>query len=189
MWCHSLLTAPPLRVPRLGLPAPVPAQGPTSPAAPPPPSGRPGVGPLTPAPRQMLGPTWARSTPLLCPSSAVASAVTAAQAHRRPYIHLDGSGPKTYAQCPKPGGRSQPLKRRDPLVGANGGGTEGHWRPWSSGSRWCTCHPAFTTPPTNSGPPRSGHLQRAGTAEWAACWDGWWGKVATGVATWAAEGG
>ena len=95
--------------PRVGLPAPVLAQAPTSPAAPPPPSGHPGVGPLTPAPRWTLGPAQARSALLFHPSYAAALVVTTAQAARRPYIHLGGSSLKIYALHPKHGSRSQSL--------------------------------------------------------------------------------
>ena len=121
--------APPLRVPRAGLPLLVLAQSPMSLAAPPPPSGHPGAGPLTPAPRQTPGPARARSTFLLCPSSTVALAFTAAQATGRPYICLGGSSPETFTWYPKCSSRSQSRKRRDQLEGGSRGksrATEGH---------------------------------------------------------------
>ena len=107
-WSHSLLTAPPLRVPRVGFLAPVSAQAPMSPAAPPPPSGRLGVEPLTPAPCQTPGPARARST-LLHPSYAVALAITTAQAARRPYIRLGGSSLEIFAWHPEHSNESQSL--------------------------------------------------------------------------------
>ena len=97
---------PLLRVPRVGLPVPVLAHAPTSPTAPPPPSGRPRVGPLTPAPCQTPGPVQARSTLLLHLSYAVILAVTTAQAAGRPYICLGGSGLETYARHTEHGGGS-----------------------------------------------------------------------------------
>ena len=106
-WRHSLPTASPLRAPRVGLPVPVLAQAPMSPAGPPPPSGHPAVGPLTPEPRQTPGPAQNRSALLLPLSSALALAVIAAWAAGRPYIHLGGSGLEIFAQCPECGGGSQ----------------------------------------------------------------------------------
>ena len=121
VWHHSLPPAPPFRAPRAGLPMPIPAQATTSPAAPPPPSGRLGAGPLTPVAYQTPGAVRTRSTPVLLPSSAVALVITTAQVAGRPYIGLSRSGLSTYARHPKHISRSQSLKRRDQLEGEAGG--------------------------------------------------------------------
>ena len=96
VWHYSLPMVLKLRVPRTGLPVPVLAQAPMSPTAPPPSSGYPGEGSLTPVPHQTLGPAQARSAPLLHPSSPVVLVVTAAWAARRPYICLSGSDLETF---------------------------------------------------------------------------------------------
>ena len=98
VWCHSLLKAPLLRAPRVGLPALVLAQAPTSPAALHPPSGHLGVGSLTPAPLWTQGPAQSRSAALLHPSYAVALAITAARAAGKPYICLCRSSLRIFAQ-------------------------------------------------------------------------------------------
>ena len=82
VWSHSLLLplAPLLRMLRVGPPTPVLAQVPTSTACSCFPSTYLGVGPLTPAPLQSLGPSQATSTALLHPSYTVALAVTTSHA-------------------------------------------------------------------------------------------------------------
>ena len=54
-------------------------------------------------------------------SSTAESAVTSAQAARRPYIHLSGSGLKTFARHPELGSGSQSLGKRDWLERGNRG--------------------------------------------------------------------
>ena len=76
--CHSLPMAPPLRVPRVGLPAPALSPAPMSPACPPPSSRCLQAGYLTPAPYWTPDPARARSTILPHPTSTAASVVTAA---------------------------------------------------------------------------------------------------------------
>ena len=78
-------------------------------AAPPSPSGCLWAGPLTLAPHQTPDPARARSALLFHPSFTVALAVTAAQAARRPYIYLGGSGLKISTGRPEYGGRFQSL--------------------------------------------------------------------------------
>ena len=118
---HSLLMAPPLRAPRVDLPAPVLAQAPTSPTAPPPPSRHPGAGSLTPVPHWPLGPVQAISSLFLCPLYTAALAVTTAQAARRPYICFGRSGLKVFVWCPEHSSGSQSLWIRGWLEGGSGG--------------------------------------------------------------------
>ena len=92
-----------------------------SPTTPPPPSGHPGVGPLTLMPHWTPGSARARSALLLCPSSAVALAVTTARVAGRPYICLGRSNLGIYTQHPEHGGGSQSLLRRNLLEGGSKG--------------------------------------------------------------------
>ena len=105
----------------MGLPMLVLVQVPTSPPGQHPSSGHLGVGPLTPAPLQTLGPAQAKDAVLLYPSYAAILVVTAARAAGRPYIHHSRNGLKIFAQCPKLGGGYQSLGRRDWLKGESGG--------------------------------------------------------------------
>ena len=104
---HSLPMVPPLRVPRVGLPAPALSPAPTSLACPPPLSGCLWAEHSTPEPHWTPDLAQARSTHLHYPSSAAALVVTGARAAaRRPYNHLDGSGLETFTRCPEHGGGS-----------------------------------------------------------------------------------
>ena len=91
----------PLRAPMVGLPAPVLAQAPTSPADPHPPSGCLVVEPLDPAPPLSQGPARARRPSLLQPSSSAALVVAAAWAVQRPYSCSCISSLKIFAQWSK----------------------------------------------------------------------------------------
>ena len=80
VWHHSLQLVLPLRVPRVVLLVLALAPAPTLPTCPPPPSGCLWVGRLTPVPCQTPDLAQVRSTSPPHPISAVALAVTAAQA-------------------------------------------------------------------------------------------------------------
>ena len=113
--------------------------------------------PQVPPHCHVLTPTKTSSPPT--PQASMALAGPAVEASSGPGDRSSLGGPGTSSLHPGPGARCPPLLHR----GGGGGGSVGAGRatasPYSVGSQWRTRHPAFTTPPSSSGPPQPGHLQ------------------------------